>query len=296
MTSLQIKYFLKVSDTMSFTQAAAELYVSQPSVSRQVKLLEEELGFPLFDRTRKNLITLTPAGMVFRESFQSAAKGFEQASAAARELAAHAPRPLRMGIGAGWDFSTELAHAREQVLRQYPQAELHFESGNFLSLREQLRANILDAILCTKTSILDFTGLDVLPVASLEPRAYVRRGLLRPEDEPLQIEDFENQTLFMLSEEEAPMAMELVRMQFQAHQVMVNPVWLPNRETILQAVLMGDGFTVFDQYVYFRSDPRLTYTSLEELIPLCFIQNKSNAHPLTASLAQSLTEQMQQHP
>lgn len=295
MTSLQIKYFLKVSDTMSFTQAAAELYVSQPSVSRQIKLLEEELGFPLFDRTRKNQIALTPAGMVFRESFQSAARSFEQASATARELAAHAPRPLRIGIGAGWDFSAELTHFREQVHRQYPQAELRFESGPFLTLREQLRTNQLDVILCTKTSIVDFTDLDILPVATLEPRAYVRRGLLRPDNEPLRVEDFENRTLFMLSQEEAPMAMELVHMQFQAHQVTVNPVWMPNRDSILQAVLMGDGFTVFDQYVHFRSDPRLTYAGLEELIPLCLVQNRGNAHPLTAVLAQSLSEQMQHH-
>ena len=39
MTSLQIQYFLKVADCMSFSQAADELYVSQPSVSRQIQQL-----------------------------------------------------------------------------------------------------------------------------------------------------------------------------------------------------------------------------------------------------------------
>ena len=43
MTSLQIQYFLKVDDCMSFSQAADELYVSQPSVSRQIQQLEHEL-------------------------------------------------------------------------------------------------------------------------------------------------------------------------------------------------------------------------------------------------------------
>ena len=42
MTSLQIQYFLKVADCMSFSQAADELYVSQPSVSRQIQQLEHE--------------------------------------------------------------------------------------------------------------------------------------------------------------------------------------------------------------------------------------------------------------
>ena len=46
MTSLQIVYFLKTAEYMSFSRAAQALYVTQPSVSRQIKLLEAELGQP----------------------------------------------------------------------------------------------------------------------------------------------------------------------------------------------------------------------------------------------------------
>ena len=56
MTSLQILYFLTAADCMSFSQTSERLYVSQPAVSRQIKLLEQELGCRLFDRTRKNSI------------------------------------------------------------------------------------------------------------------------------------------------------------------------------------------------------------------------------------------------
>lgn len=289
MTSLQIQYFLKVADTMSFSRAAAELYVSQPSVSRQVKLLESELGFPLFDRSRKNLITLTSAGMLFRDCFREGEKSFESALRAARELSDHSHIRLRIGIGSGWDLTKDLDSFRKEVLRQYPQAELYFECDAFLPLREKLRVNELDAILCTKTSIMDFSGLDVITTGALEPRAYVRRGLLRPENEPLRIEDFSHKKLFMLQESEAPMAMELVMMQFQAHQVTVEPVWLPNRDTILQAVLLGDGFTVFDQHMLFQHDPRLTWFAMEELIPFCIVQNKGKNNPLVHILAETLS-------
>ena len=44
MTFLQIQYFLKTAECMSFSQAARQLYVTQPSVSRQIKQLEQELG------------------------------------------------------------------------------------------------------------------------------------------------------------------------------------------------------------------------------------------------------------
>lgn len=58
----QIRYFLAVAETLHFHQAAAKLHLSQPSLSLQISQLEEELGFPLFERTRRRVV-LTPAGM-----------------------------------------------------------------------------------------------------------------------------------------------------------------------------------------------------------------------------------------
>ncbi len=54
------------------------------------------------------------------------------------------------------------------------------------------------------TTVQSFDQLEVLDIARLETRAFVRRGLLGPEEEPLQMSDFNGQTLLMLPEEEAP--------------------------------------------------------------------------------------------
>ena len=50
----QIRYFLAVADELNFTRAATKCNVSQPSLTRAIKLLEEELGGPLFHRERAN--------------------------------------------------------------------------------------------------------------------------------------------------------------------------------------------------------------------------------------------------
>ena len=280
MTSLQIAYFLKVTDCMSFSQAAEELYVSQPSVSRQIKLLEEELGYRLFDRTRKNLISLTAAGMVFRDTFRRSQQGLEAAMHAARELARHESLRLRVGIGQNWDMIRLLQTFRDQVGLRYPQAELFFENSSFRQLHEKLRSGALDIILCTKTSLTDFDALEMVQVANLEGRAYVLRGLLRPEGEPLRIEDFEGRRLMVLPESEAPMTAELIQLQFLAHQVKTDLAYVPNRSTIWQSLLMGEGFSVFDQYISFSGDPRLTYFRLEDYIPICAVWRRNNQNPL----------------
>lgn len=65
-TLRQIRYFLAISAQGGFTPAAAALHVAQPALSRQMALLEDELGFPLFVREARG-VSLTPAGRQFRE-------------------------------------------------------------------------------------------------------------------------------------------------------------------------------------------------------------------------------------
>lgn len=290
MTSLQISYFLKAADCMSFSRAAQELYVSQPSVSRQIKALEAELGYPLFDRSTKNAIQLTAAGLVYQEAFRRVQQLFDAAGAEADQLAGQSGLRLRVGVGEYWDLSRELQLFRTEVLERYPGAVLTFTSGDFRQLRQQVHTGEQDVILCTKTSLTDFEGLELHQLANLESRAYVRRGLLRPGDEPLQPSDFEGQRLLMLSEEESPMAMELALLQFQARQIRLTPVYLPNRDSILQALLMGDGIAVFDQHMRFGDDPRLTYFNLNDNIPICAVWQQHNHNPLIQMLIDTMTQ------
>ena len=57
----QLEYFTAVADARHFTRAAESAHVAQPSLSKQIRALERELGAPLFRRARGN-VTLTPAG------------------------------------------------------------------------------------------------------------------------------------------------------------------------------------------------------------------------------------------
>jgi DNA-binding transcriptional LysR family regulator len=64
MTTKQIDYCIELAHTLNFSKAADNLFVSQPTFSYQIKLLEDEIGFAIFDRNGKGA-TLTPAGTQF---------------------------------------------------------------------------------------------------------------------------------------------------------------------------------------------------------------------------------------
>ena len=66
MTNKQIEIFLRLADNLNFAKTARELYTTQPTVTREIKSLEEEIHVRLFKRD-KHSVELTPAGMAFRE-------------------------------------------------------------------------------------------------------------------------------------------------------------------------------------------------------------------------------------
>ena len=60
----QLKYILEVSkNNLNVSSTAASLFTSQPGISKQIKLLEEELGVEIFVRSGKHLTDITPVGL-----------------------------------------------------------------------------------------------------------------------------------------------------------------------------------------------------------------------------------------
>ena len=61
----QLQFFIAVAEELSFSRAAIRLHVAQPSLSTQIKAIEEEVGARLFERDKRH-VSLTPAGRRFQ--------------------------------------------------------------------------------------------------------------------------------------------------------------------------------------------------------------------------------------
>src|SRR5476649_440013 len=94
----QLRTFYEVATTGSFTAAAARLYLTQPAVTQQVRALENELGFPLFERLGRR-VRLTPAGEALLPYPTRLLALMEESLAAAREAAGRGTRMLHLGAG-----------------------------------------------------------------------------------------------------------------------------------------------------------------------------------------------------
>src|SRR5690625_1363346 len=81
----QLEYFMEVCKELHFTRAAENLNIAQPTLSQQIKSLEDEVGIPLFDRIGKK-ITLTEAGRILLKHSQTIFFELEQAKLALNDL------------------------------------------------------------------------------------------------------------------------------------------------------------------------------------------------------------------
>lgn len=139
----QIRYFLAVQETGSFTRAAEKMFVTQPALSTAVKALEEELGAALLIRKPRR-ITLTPAGLRFRDR---AFAILAECNAAKRDLVdSRDQRQLRLGVLGTLDTPpvNDLLH---DFRRTYPDILLHLQTGNREELAQRMGQDKVDLLI-----------------------------------------------------------------------------------------------------------------------------------------------------
>lgn len=97
MTIIQLEYLLAVANCGSFSLAAEHCFVTQPSLSMQVKALEEELGVVLLDRSKKPVIP-TEAGEVVLDRARETLRAYNNIRESVAELKGETSGKLRLGV------------------------------------------------------------------------------------------------------------------------------------------------------------------------------------------------------
>lgn len=113
-----LRYFLVVSEELSFTKAAKRLFISQPPLSRQIRELEEEIGTQLFVRNNKK-VELTEAGKYFRQEVAGQLRNLEAAVLKTRKIGENLSGEYRIGY-IGSTFSHTLTDLVKFLTGKYP--------------------------------------------------------------------------------------------------------------------------------------------------------------------------------
>lgn len=97
MNSKQIDYILELSQTLNFNHAAENLYISQPTMTYQIKLVEDEIGFRIFERSGKGAV-LTPAGQQFCTTLRNIREELKNAIEQGQNLSSRYQEDISIGL------------------------------------------------------------------------------------------------------------------------------------------------------------------------------------------------------
>lgn len=137
-----MKCFLEVTRTGNFTTASENLFITQPALSRIIRSLEDEIGAPLFIRTRKKLI-LTDAGRILKKHALKIENQLQQLDAELDKMFMQRKRQIRIGLPTITNsifFSKLIASFHEE----YPEVIFLLEEDGSKPVEEKVLNNLLD--------------------------------------------------------------------------------------------------------------------------------------------------------
>lgn len=157
----QIQYFIAIAEAEHFGRASKRVRIAQPALSRQVKLLETEIGAALFERHARG-VTLTEAGRIFLAHARTIRSQMQRSIEEARAAAAGNSGTLRLGFieVAGWQGMVPEGIRRFQA--QFPRVKLSLSAMPTADQLAQLRQGLIDAALVYNPQPDD--DLDITPL------------------------------------------------------------------------------------------------------------------------------------
>jgi LysR family cyn operon transcriptional activator len=137
----QLKYFVKTAELLSFSKAAKALYITQSTLSQQIKQLEDELDMALFFRNNHK-VTLTEAGETFLEGAKKTLAEADDNKAKIMDLAQGCRGVLNIGVT--YSFGSILTESVLTFKKEYPDVILNICYKNVLELMELVSDGELD--------------------------------------------------------------------------------------------------------------------------------------------------------
>ena len=174
----QLKYLLAIVDNgLNITAAAERLYTSQPGVSKQLKLLEEELGMQIFTRKGKSLGAITPAGEQVIEHARIIMQEVEKIGSLAADFYEEEEGSLSIGT-----THTQARYVLPEIIaefrRRFPRIGLDLHQGTSEQLADMVEGRKIDFAFATGSQGL-FNDL------LLVPSYHWDRSIIVPKGHPL---------------------------------------------------------------------------------------------------------------
>lgn len=174
----QLRYIWEVAHhDLNVSATAQSLYTSQPGISKQIRLLEDELGVEIFARSGKHLTRVTPAGETILQTTGEILRKVESIKQVAQEFSDEKKGSLSVAT-----THTQARYALPPVIQgfieKYPDVSLHMHQGTPMQISELAADGTVDFAIATE-------ALDLFSDLVMMPCYKWNRSIIVPKDHPL---------------------------------------------------------------------------------------------------------------
>ena len=254
MTERDFYYFREVAKCLNFTEAAKNLYISQPALSKQIARLEEELGFPLFLRTKQD-VRLTPGGMVLLEEYGHLSNAYYGMLERARMADEGKQGELCIGVQEGQYLDYDMITMVQGFRKKYPKIHIRIESFPQRQLLEMIHSGSIDLGFCLQFDPRSFDGMGHQVLKTMT--SYIILSQEHPLAAPGQMKSFSDlnsSTLLVVGNELAGQGEQYTLEN--CHKCGISPRnvrLVPSYATLYLQLSMGEGFVMMNQNIWYEN-------------------------------------------
>lgn len=265
---------------LNISKAADQLYITQPSLSRQITAIESELNLQLLIRDSRS-VRLTPAGAALLEEFQEIYNNYNLAITKAQNIQSLSGQ-LNIGVLDGAYVGDLFPETLRYFYEFYPEMKINLKNYSFKGLAEGLYEGNLDLAMTLYFDIKGRSNLkyrimeknnDYIVVISSHPLA---------EEKRVSLSDFKDETFIMTSTDDSEESSKLIIAECVRLGFYPKINFVPNIQTVMLLVESGVGVAILDGRNSLRLNPSVKFLNIDSHFEpyLTIVWHHNNNNPL----------------
>lgn len=291
MNMVQIKYFVTIAKCLSFTKAAEQLYISQPSLSRYITNMETELKLQLFIRTGRS-VRLTPAGNILylglSEMYDNFISLVEKAQNAQRGLNGE----LNIGVLDEVNIADFMPDIYNYFKEAHPNVELSFHTNSFKSLISDIYNGKLDLIFTVQFEVENRERLLYQYVTHSKDHIVINKHHPLAKRDHLTLKDLKDEMFVFISPEDNANSSPLILEACKREGFTPKYCFATSLAEQILWIEVGKGVTILDSRTSLKFNPYVKFIEIDSHWDpsLVVAWNQENYNPAITVFLRKLEE------
>ena len=277
----QIKYFVRIAELEHFGQAAEDLHIVQPALSRQIKQLEEELEVELFERLPRG-VRLTSAGQVLLQRSRPLLQELVRTLAATKLASQGKLGSLRIGFADGTTYSGHLPQVIGSFRSSHADVELELIPERSIIQAKLLAENAIDAAFVYWLP-RDRSNIDFVPINKERVVLAMAKSNKLTRNKSLRLANLQDSSFIWIKRDNSPMFYDLILSQCNQAGLTLNVVQEATTESSMLSLVSADmGVTFITETAQRRKPDNVELRPVKDLtatITLMAMWRKDDRNP-----------------